>query len=159
MCVLPHAGASGQEVQVKPLCWACFKPVAYFSAKRPGGKRRRAHKCPHRVACIAGTPEGSQGYNGPPLGGAHYCRPCVDAHKAYWRERENAAHARPPACAVCGDVGNEVCRRHADVTDCFGACPLCESERCGRRRFMAYAKGEKPLGCENDPTTRGAVTS
>jgi hypothetical protein len=71
-------------------------------------------------------------------GGKRLCKGC----------RARSRPASRSACPVCGDVGNEVCRRHADVTDCFGACPLCESERCGGRRFAAYAKGEQ-LGCEN----------
>lgn len=69
-------------------CWACFKVVARMPRR---GKRTHPHLCPHGVRCIAGTPLGAEGWNGPPLGGPHYCKPCVDEHRAYWRARENGA--------------------------------------------------------------------
>lgn len=90
-------------------CWACFKPVARYSfAGRLAGKRRQRHKCPHGVWCISGSPEGAQGFNGPPLGGAHYCPDCTAAWKAHWQARENppgpSSRERCPGCGSLATV-------------------------------------------------------
>jgi hypothetical protein len=56
-------------------------------------------------------------------------------------------------CAFCGDVDNTVCRRVADLTgedvsDCYGACPKCESESCGASRFQRLIAG-RPSQCSH----------